>query len=276
MVTANLAVRVATAAVAVPVILGLLYCAPPWCFYAMLVLPAVLVGSYELFAMTHPLDRVVRAVGVVVSGVASLSFYLHPDDLNLVTTLLLGVPLLAPVVTLARLGSIETAAFRVFALGYGPLFVGVPLTLLAVMQRAFGSAGPGAVVLALGLGWFGDTGAYFVGRSMGRRKLCEAVSPKKTVEGAVGGLIASAAWGAVGSIGFLHGVLPMAHALPLAIAGGVLGQAGDLGESLIKRSTGVKDSGVLVPGHGGMLDRVDSVIMTTVAVFLYARWTGWR
>ncbi|MGA2447427.1 MAG: phosphatidate cytidylyltransferase [Polyangiaceae bacterium] len=276
MATANLAVRVATAAVAVPIILGLVYFAPPWCFYVGLILPSILIGAYEFFAMTHPLDGVARAVGILLSGGVSLAYYLRPDDVNLVTTLLLGVPLLAPIVTLARLGSVETAAYRIFAFGYGPLFVGVPLTLLAVMQRALGAAGPGAVILALGLGWFGDTGAYFVGRSIGRRKLCKAVSPKKTVEGAVGGLIASAAWGLAGSMGYLHGVLPIAHALPLAVAGGVLGQAGDLGESLIKRSSGVKDSGALVPGHGGMLDRVDSVIMSTVAVFLYARWTGWR
>jgi phosphatidate cytidylyltransferase len=275
MATANLAIRLATATVAVPVILALLYRAPPWCFYCVLVLPAVLVGAYELFAMSHPHDRVGRGVGILLSGAASLAFYLRSNDINVTQTLLLAVPLLAPVLTLARIGSIETAALRVFALGFGPLFVALPLTLLAVMLRSFGAAGPGAVLLALGLGWFGDTGAYFVGSTMGRHRLCAAVSPKKTVEGAIGGLLASAAWGIAGSVGYLRGTLPMAHALPLAIAGGVLGQAGDLGESLIKRSTGVKDSGVSVPGHGGMLDRVDSVIMTAVAVFLYARWMGW-
>ena len=276
MVSVNLAIRLATSTVAVPVILAILYRAPPWCFYAVLVLPATIVCAHEFFAMTHPGDRVARAAGVILSGAASLSYYMRSDDLNVVTTLLVGVPLVAPIVTLARLGCIETAAFRLFALGYGPLFVALPLTLLAVMQRTLGAVGPGAVVLALGLGWFGDTGAYFVGRSIGRHRLCESVSPMKTVEGAAGGLLASAAWGIAGSIGYLRGALPMAHALPLAIAGGVLGQAGDLGESLIKRSTGVKDSGVLVPGHGGMLDRVDSVIMTSIVVFLYTRWAGWR
>jgi phosphatidate cytidylyltransferase len=73
-------------------------------------------------------------------------------------------------------------------------------------------------------------------------------------------------------VSYLHGVLPAVHAVLLSIAAGVLGQAGDLGESLLKRSTGVKDSGVIVPGHGGILDRVDAVIVTTVIVFLYVEW----
>jgi phosphatidate cytidylyltransferase len=144
------------------------------------------------------------------------------------------------------------------------------------MRRSLGSSGPGVVLLTLGLGWIGDTGAYFVGRSLGRHKLFEAVSPKKTVEGAIGGLAASIAWGIGASLGYLHGSLPLARAMPLATVAGALGQVGDLSESLLKRSTGVKDSGFLVPGHGGILDRMDSVIVTSVAVFLYTRWVGWN
>ncbi|HEV3191085.1 MAG TPA: phosphatidate cytidylyltransferase, partial [Polyangiaceae bacterium] len=98
------------------------------------------------------------------------------------------------------------------------------------------------------------------------------VSPNKTVEGAIGGLAASVFWAALASQSYLRGALPLAHAVPLSIAGGLLGQAGDLGESLLKRSTGVKDSGAIVPGHGGILDRVDALIATSVVVFLDAQW----
>ena len=97
------------------------------------------------------------------------------------------------------------------------------------------------------------------------------MSPKKTVEGAVGGLVASVVWALLGSFWFLRS-LPVVHAIPLALVGGVVGQAGDLAESLLKRSTGVKDSGALVPGHGGILDRVDALIMTSIAVYLYGVW----
>jgi phosphatidate cytidylyltransferase len=97
------------------------------------------------------------------------------------------------------------------------------------------------------------------------------VSPNKTVEGAVGGLVGSVAGALAASLGFLRAV-PLSHSIPLAILAGVLGQAGDLGESLIKRSTGVKDSGAIVPGHGGILDRVDALLMASITVYMYALW----
>jgi phosphatidate cytidylyltransferase len=80
----------------------------------------------------------------------------------------------------------------------------------------------------------------------------------------------------LGSVVFLRGAFPLPHALAVGIVAGVLGQAGDLGESLLKRSMGVKDSGSFVPGHGGVLDRVDALLMTTVVVFFYSYWAGWR
>jgi phosphatidate cytidylyltransferase len=266
----NLVLRLATAAFGVPVIVGLVYLGPPWAFY-LLVLAASLVGVTELLAMTHPADPWVRAFGATVSAAASLVVFFRPGDARALLTVLVVVPLLGPLVTLARLGAVETAALRACALGFGPLFVVVPLTLLALMRTMF-ARGSGYVLLALGLAWLADTVAYFFGRFFGKRKLYEAVSPKKTVEGAVGGLVGSVAWSVLGSLWFLRGELPLADAIVLGSVAGALGQAGDLAESLLKRSMGVKDSGAIVPGHGGVLDRVDAVIMTTVAVFLYALW----
>src|SRR5258708_1661704 len=268
----NLLQRLAPAAVAGPVILGLLYVAPPWGFY-LLVLAASLVAAYELLAMTHPADRVSQVIGIAMSAAASAAVYLCPDDPRVLMAVLVTVPIAGPLVTLARLGAIETAALRACALGFAPLFVAVPLTLLALMRKTLGSAGPGAVLLALGLGWFTDTGAYFAGRFFGRKKLYEAVSPKKTVEGAVGGLFASVVWALFSAFVLLpRGMLPVGHAVPLAVVAGVLGQAGDLAESLLKRSTGHKDSGAIVPGHGGVLDRIDALLVTAVVVYLYAQW----
>ena len=186
-------------------------------------------------------------------------------------TLLVVVPLSGPLLTLVRLGEMPTAALRATSMGFGPLFVGVPLTLLAILRRDLGAEGPGFVVLTIMFAWFGDTGGYFAGRFLGRRKLYEAVSPKKTVEGAIGGL-AGSVFGAVLAHSWVLPSLPLAHGVPLALVAGALGQAGDLGESVLKRSTGVKDSGAIVPGHGGILDRVDALILTSAVTYLYTLW----
>jgi phosphatidate cytidylyltransferase len=267
----NLVMRFMTAGVGAPVILSLVFLAPPWAFY-LLVLAAALVGAQELFAMTHPGDRISQAVGVLVSAAASIAVYACSGDARVLLTVLAVVPVFGPLFTLVRLGSIETAALRACALGFGPLFVAVPLTLLALMRVNLGAAGSGSVLLALGLAWFADTGAYFAGRFLGKHKLYEAVSPKKTVEGAVGGLVAAVVWSLLASFWFLRS-LPVSHGIPLALVAGVLGQSGDLAESLLKRSTGVKDSGAIVPGHGGILDRVDALIVTSIVVYLHGVWT---
>ena len=267
----NLVIRLATAVVAVPGILALLYVAPPWAFYA-LVFPAAMIGCWELLSMTHGSDKVSKVIGLLFSAAASLLVFFEPmlpDDRALVTAFI-AIPVLGPVVTLLRLGDIATAATRALAMSVTPFIVAVPMTLLAVMQYKDGR-GPGFVLLALGVAWLGDTGGYFAGRFLGKRKLYEAVSPKKTIAGAVGGLAGSTTWAVVCHFFFIQR-FPLHHAIPLAIVGGALGQAGDLGESLIKRSTGVKDSGQIVPGHGGILDRVDALLMTSTVVFLYTLW----
>jgi phosphatidate cytidylyltransferase len=267
----NLALRFATAGIGIPVILALVFVAPPWAFY-LLVFSAAMVGEHELLAMTHPGDAVARVWGLAVSAAASLAIYFGHGDVRVVATVLVVVPILGPLFTLARLGAIETAALRAFAMGFGPLFIAVPLTLLAVMRVAWPDGGSGLALLSLGLAWLADTAGYFAGRFLGKRKLYEAVSPKKTIEGALGGLCGSVAWALVAALWFARSALPVAHAVPLAIVAGALGQAGDLSESLLKRSTGVKDSGSILPGHGGILDRLDAVIVTTTVVYLYALW----
>ncbi len=109
--------------------------------------------------------------------------------------------------------------------------------------------------------WAGDTGAYFAGRAFGRHKLAPRLSPAKTIEGAVGGLFASLAGGFLGwALLPLPATLQPWHVVIFALPGSVIGQVGDLAESLLKRSTGVKDSSRILSGHGGMLDRVDALI----------------
>ena len=266
----NLAVRIATAAVGAPLILLLLYKGAPWGFY-LLVLPASLVAAWELFNMTHPGDRASQLTGAALSAAVSAATYFADGDARVLVTVIVCAPLAGPLVTLARLGDMKTAALRACAMGFGPLFVGVPVTLLAVMRRDLGDAGAGYVVLAIMFAWFGDTGGYFAGRFPGRRLLYEAVSPKTTIAGALGGLAGSVVGALLAHFWFLPS-LSLAHGLPLAVVAGALGQAGDLGESVLKRSFGVKDSGAIVPGHGGILDRVDALMLTSAVTYLYTLW----
>ena len=123
------------------------------------------------------------------------------------------------------------------------------------------------------IAWLGDTGGYFAGRYLGKTKLYEAVSPKKTREGFFGSLGGAVCGSLLAHFWYLP-TLPLVHGLLLAVVGGALGQMGDLVESLLKRSTGIKDSGSIVPGHGGLLDRVDALLVVSPIVYLYTAWVA--
>jgi phosphatidate cytidylyltransferase len=151
--------------------------------------------------------------------------------------------------------------------GAVPIYVGAPLATLALLRRDFDD-GAGLVLLTLMLAWFGDTGGYFVGRYFGKTKLYEAVSPKKTREGLYGAVLGSLAGALLAHFTYLPS-LGLDAALVLGLAGGPLGQAGDLVESLLKRSLGTKDSGDIIPGHGGILDRIDALLVLAPVVYIY-------
>jgi phosphatidate cytidylyltransferase len=266
----NLKVRLLTAAVVVPPLLWLLFRGPAYGFF-LLVLFAAAIAADELFRMTHPGDGIARAIGVVSTLAVSASLYLWGGDPRLLLTLLFVVPVLGLMVPLWRLGDISTAALRAFAGVTGPLYIGGLLTALALVRRDAGAVGPHYVFMCLTSAWLADTGGYFFGRFLGKRKLYEAVSPKKTRAGFVGALLGAELGGLLGHFVYLRSI-PLSHVVPLALVAGALGQGGDLVESLLKRSTGIKDSGSIVPGHGGMLDRIDALIIVAPIVYLYILW----
>jgi phosphatidate cytidylyltransferase len=124
------------------------------------------------------------------------------------------------------------------------------------------------VFFILVVAFCGDTAAYYVGRKLGKRKLLPRVSPGKTVEGTIGLIVGSIA-GALVFRQLFFPVLPWMHAVILGFMGSIVGQLGDLSESALKRAAGVKDSGVLLPGHGGILDRLDCLMFITPLVYYY-------
>jgi phosphatidate cytidylyltransferase len=128
-------------------------------------------------------------------------------------------------------------------------------------------------VLAFVVTWANDTFAYFAGMLFGRHKLYEKVSPKKTWEGFAGGALGSVA-GALVVRSTLLPELPVPMAVLLGAGAALLGPMGDFTESLLKRAAGVKDSGRLIPGHGGLLDRIDALLFVVPWVYLFVRWLG--
>jgi phosphatidate cytidylyltransferase len=152
-----------------------------------------------------------------------------------------------------------------------PFYIGWPLSLFMRLRGNPGGLSAGfwwVLVVLLGV-WAFDSAAFFTGRFLGRHKLATLVSPSKTWEGVIGGIIG----GVVATLittRFLN--IPFYHAIILGLLISVSGQVGDLAESLIKRQTHVKDSSHLIPGHGGVLDRIDSQLFAVVVVYLYASW----
>jgi phosphatidate cytidylyltransferase len=267
----NLTVRLLTAAVVVPLLLALLFWGPPWGFF-ILVAVACAVGASELFAMTHPGDRVGQLLGILLAVAVSAVVYFWGNDSRALLTLLFAVPIVGVLLPLWRLGEIPSAGLRTMTYVAGPLYIGALLTSIALLRRDQGEIGPHYVVMTLTFAWLGDTGGYFFGRFFGKTRLYEAVSPKKTREGFLGSLFGSVVGALVAHFWYLPSI-PLGHAVGLALVAGALGQLGDLVESLLKRSTGIKDSGWIVPGHGGILDRIDALLIVSPVVFLYTLWT---
>jgi phosphatidate cytidylyltransferase len=145
------------------------------------------------------------------------------------------------------------------------LLVAFPLSY-AVRLHAFSANGPRLLLFALAITWAADTTAYFVGRSLGKHPLAPHISPKKTWEGSIGGIIGSLLV-AYGFSFLIH--IPLPHLLAMATVGNIAGQMGDLLESACKRSAGAKDSGHLLPGHGGILDRIDALILCIPVIWFY-------
>lgn len=266
----NLAVRLLTVALLGPLLLLLLFFGPVW-GWALLIVCAAAQSARELLAMTHPEDRASQWIGALLTALLAAALYVSAEEPRAFLTGVVGVILASALLPLFRLGDLRTAALRTLSGLAAPFYAGILLTTLALLRRDAGDLGPRYVFLTLTLAWMGDTGGYTFGRLWGKTKLYEAVSPKKTREGLLGSVVFSTGVGLLASLTYLP-TLPALHGALLGLLGALLGQGGDLVESLIKRSTGVKDSGSLLPGHGGLLDRIDALLVVSPLVYLYKIW----
>ena len=150
------------------------------------------------------------------------------------------------------------------------LYVGMLGGSLIRLRNDFwaGGIGPKLVFFLLLVVWLGDAGAYYVGKQFGKRKMSPRISPKKTVEGGMGGVMTSIIAAAVTHYTFFPS-FPLVHAIIAGVLLSICGMVGDLAESMWKRSAAVKDSGTLIPGHGGLFDRFDSIFFTAPILYVY-------
>ena len=170
----------------------------------------------------------------------------------------------------------EKPTFPDAAASVYPLFTCfLPMSMFMMMMNSTYGVVPGIalITMAFAIAYVGDGAAYFGGRAMGKHKLCPNVSPKKTVEGAIFGVVGGTIGGLICRAVFVYAFHMPMPGIPAAIAlgliGSVAGEIGDLSASLLKRHSGIKDYGKIFPGHGGVMDRFDSVIFTLIVMYCY-------
>jgi phosphatidate cytidylyltransferase len=280
----NLALRLVTAGLLIPPVLYLIYAGGPFVLGAVVVI--ILLGLNEFYQLIEQKGAdPLRGYGMAAAAALPVLMYFGYESL---ATVLLTVALLAMMVTQLTKARISEALASISGTFFGVFYVGWLLSHAVVLRQftqVVASRWPDvaagmhpelggyllfftiAVVIA------GDAGAYFAGRAYGRRKLAPRISPGKTVEGALGAVAAGTLMGMALKLGFefaapgLSAPLPWAATAVVAFGLSIVGMIGDLVESLLKRDAHVKDTGTLLPGTGGVLDRIDSNLIAIPVMY---------
>jgi phosphatidate cytidylyltransferase len=254
----ELVLRVAAAAVLAPIVLASAWAGGIW--FALLAALAIGIGGHEWTRLCG-LDRPMSIALLIVTGpVVALALMTGGTAAGLIVLAL---------AVISAIGGGSTVASRLWPL-LGVVYLGIPLLAILAL-RADPRIGFEGLFFLLGIVWLTDIGAYAAGRLIGGPRLAPAISPGKTWAGAIGGLLLAVAGGYWGA-GFMETQLPFG-AIGLAICLSVATQCGDLFESWVKRRFGKKDSGTLIPGHGGILDRIDGLLFAApvMAAIIFAQ-----
>ncbi len=263
---ASLVSRVAVGVVLGPGVLWLFWTGgyPLFAFVALI----AIAGQSELFRMPEngiPLVHriIAHAAGIAVAADAFVSTGGHATGIIAAALILF---FLAEIPGSQPRGRFDRVMFALFATVYPAVFFSYILRIWYHPAVLFGDGNHLVVLLVVASVWMFDIASYFAGTIAGKRPFIPSVSPKKTWEGFIGGVLGVAAVGACASL--LPG-FRLPHSVAIALVAGLAGQAGDLSESIVKREMGVKDSSTLLGGHGGVLDRFDSMAFAAPAVYLY-------
>jgi len=264
--------RVITAVIAIPVVLAFVWFSG-WAGFAVAIL-VVILSVYELHNMMvhegyHPLIWMSFALSILFLLAA-----MFPQQRLLLLEVGLSAALLITLPLLFIRKKLDGAMVDWSLTLAIPIYLGWPMSVFLLLRGFQGGITPGFWwILTVFLGvWGFDTGAFFSGHFFGKHKLAPAISPAKTWEGVSGGLVFSIVAALICTTWTLG--VPWYLAILLGILIGIAATLGDLAESLIKRQTHVKDSGQFMPGHGGILDRIDSLLFAVVVVFLFAQVVG--
>ena len=259
--------RAISAIILVPVIIFLVW----WGGYpysALIVLVAGLM-LIEFWGLTQSIGGKGGRIFTVACGVLFCLSAVDSIGFKIPVELALALTLLLPFSHQIFRDQVNVAFLSVASTLLGAVYIGWAFGYHLILLRDLSGVGRELIFFLVVTIWLGDTAAYLFGKRFGRHKLRPTISPGKTIEGTIAGLV----FGTLGGLGvwsfFLQDILSLPHALILGVLLGIVGQLSDLSESVIKRSADVKDSGQLIPGHGGLLDRCDSLIFSSPVLYYY-------
>ena len=270
--------RALSVVVLVPLVLLVIYWGD-W-FYLLLVSVAVVMMQVEYCRLAqHFTEKMNPVIPALLTGVFCLSAYFLPtlakatSDSTIIFSYFTFVLIYVFAESIFRgkvAGELLAATLKLT----GILTIGWALGYHLILLRNVEPIGRQLIFLLAGIIWCSDTGAYLVGRAFGKHKLGTPVSPRKTIEGTIGGLVVGTLTSFVLSTILLKETLSWGDAVFIGLLLSILGQLGDLSASLMKRTAGVKDSGQVIPGHGGFIDRCDSLIFSAPVLYYYLALTG--
>lgn len=260
--------KIIVALVLLPLFIWLIGWGPSWLLLVLVLAFAAGLGGWEAARLAFDETELsLRLLAVMLSLVNCLAAS-SGDEVNMMVALL-GSFLVAFVVAAMFVGDLALTLPRTAKLMFVSIYPGLLSGYLVALKDYEALANGCKLVFVLfALVWINDSGAYFVGNLFGKHKMAPRISPNKTWEGAIGGFAAAVILGGV--IGAVSPFFNLSQGLFLGFVLGIVGPVGDLLESAIKRGAGVKDSGTLLPGHGGILDRLDSVLVCAPILYYYS------
>ncbi len=265
--------RLITAVIVLPFLIASILVPSLWWLFIVLAAAAMVLGLWEFYLLAKKLQLKPDPVAGYLAGAAILTISVQRDPA--VYVLLVQFVIIVLIAGTMIASTLRGAPFEkmigsVGATNLGVLYIPFLCSHLIAIRTGFESTLSAHLLSFFFLVLMGsDAGAYYTGRALGKHKLAPSISPGKTWEGVVGGIVASLAMGALAHFWFFR-ELPLKFILPLAVAMTVLGIFGDLAESALKRGAGAKDAAKLLPGHGGLLDRLDSLLFNAPLIYYFA------